>query len=265
MHRRLSTRAGTYLRLEVPRLHRIGAQAVLLAGLRRALRPHSSGTDLYVWLEGHGRTGSSDSLDHVIGWLTSLHPALFAVDDAEAARLVDEASSIHHQILAASKAATGFAEMVLMRPDGALHRQLTATGLPQITFNYLGQPADIADRILRPMPTPEGATIGDRNVLPTPFDVTVTPALDGTVTCHFSVDPALLAADEVRQVADRFTAEVETAARLVPLTAAPRAHSPRTLVLVHPVGGLLDWYTHLVAGLGGGWELLRHPARSHRR
>jgi amino acid adenylation domain-containing protein len=259
IHRRLSTRTGTYLRLEVPRLHRIGAQAVLLAALRRALSPHSSTAGLYVWLEGHGRTSPGGGLEHVVGWLTSLNPTLLNVDEAAPARLIDEASSIHHQIGNAQEAADGFRERAFMHPGGALDQQLTATDLPQITFNYLGQPADTADRILQPTPAPEGATIGSRNVLPTPFDVTVAPDLDGTVTCHFSVDPALLTADETRLIADRFTAEIEAAARLVPLTAAPLAPSPRKLVLIHPVGGRLDWYTPLAAGLGGGWDCYGIP------
>jgi amino acid adenylation domain-containing protein len=259
VQRRLSTRTGTYLRLEVPRLHRIGAQAVLLAALRRALGPHCSKTGLYVWLEGHGRTSRTGGLEHVVGWLTSLNPTLFIVDEAEPARLIDESSSIHHQIGNAHQAATGFGERVFMHPNCALDQQLTATGLPQITFNYLGQPPDTADRILQPTPAPEGATIGGRNVLPTPLDVTIAPALDGTVTCHFSVDPALLTADEMRRVADRVADEIETAARLVPLTAAPLAPSPRTLVLIHPVGGRLDWYTPLAAGLGSSWDCYGIP------
>jgi amino acid adenylation domain-containing protein len=258
IQRRLSARAGTYLRLDVPRLHGIGAQAVLLAALRRAVSPYTIGVGLYVWLEGHGRTQRGAPLDQVVGWLTSLHPALFTVDDTQAARLVDPATSIHHQITAEPDP-TGYGETVLRHPGSALHRQLAATGLPQITVNYLGWPAENADRLLQPVPGPDGATIGGGNVLPTPFDVTVAPAPDGTVTCHLSIDPAVLPAADVARVADRFAAELETAARLIPLTAAPIRHPARTLFLIHPVGGLVDWYTHLVAGLGPGWDCYGIP------
>ncbi|WP_345733789.1 hypothetical protein, partial [Cryptosporangium minutisporangium] len=51
VRRRLSTRAGTYLQLDVTRLHGLSAQAVLLAALRRAVAPHSTAAGLYVWLE----------------------------------------------------------------------------------------------------------------------------------------------------------------------------------------------------------------------
>jgi thioesterase domain-containing protein len=96
-------------------------------------------------------------------------------------------------------------------------------------------------------------------VLPTPFDLTVAPETDGTVTCRFSVDPAVLDPVEASQVADRFAAELEAAARLVPLTSATVGPARRTLFLIHPVGGLLDWYLPLVNALGAGWECYGIP------
>ncbi|WP_229070860.1 non-ribosomal peptide synthetase [Actinoplanes sp. DH11] len=258
--RQLSARAGTYLRLEVPRLHGITAHAVLLAALKRAITPASTGIGLYVWLEGHGRgVAGTRGADHAVGWLTSLHPALFTVDDGLPARLVDVATSIHRQTSAAADAAAGLGDAVLRNPGSALYQQLAAAGLPQITFNYLGQPADSTDRLLQPVAAPEGATIGASNVLPTPFDLTVAPASDGTVTCRFSVDPTVLDPAQAAQVADRFTAELEAAARLIPLTGAAVGPARRTLFLIHPVGGLLDWYLPLVNGLGPGWECYGIP------
>jgi amino acid adenylation domain-containing protein len=154
--RQVSARTGTYLRLEVPRLHGITAQAVLLAALKRAITPSSTGIGLYVWLEGHGRTEpGTRGADQAVGWLTSLHPALFTVDDGLPARLVDLATSIHRQTSAATDAATGFGEAVLRHPNSALSQQLAAVGLPQITFNYLGQPADPTGRLLQPAAGPE--------------------------------------------------------------------------------------------------------------
>jgi amino acid adenylation domain-containing protein len=258
--RTLSERAGTYLRLDVPRLHGIGAQPVLLAALHRSIAAYSTRAGLYVWLEGHGRTATgAHRLEHVVGWLTSLHPVLFTVEQGHPARLLDAATSIHRQIAAAPTAGAEFGETILMHPGSQLHQELTATGLPQITFNYLGRPGDTSDWLLQPARSPHDATIGGSNVLPTPFDVTVAPAGDGTVTCHFSADPALLAAADVQQVADRFAAELETAARLVPLTATPIVQPARTLFLIHPVGGLIDWYLPLATGLGAGWDCYGIP------
>jgi amino acid adenylation domain-containing protein len=259
--RRLSLRAGTYLRHDVRRLHDISAQAVLLAALHSALAPYSDSSDLYVWLEGHGRTHSDNGdLENVVGWLTSLYPALFTGLDVHHARLVDAATGIDRQLAAVPDAGTGFGQARFLHPDSPLGQQLSTVASPQVTFNYLGghQP-HAADRVLLPATAPEAATIAAVNVLPTPIDVTVVPAADGTMTCHFSVDPALLAVDEGERVADRFAAEVETAARMVPLTAAPVTRPTHTLFLIHPIDGRIDWYTSLAGALGPGWDCYGLP------
>jgi amino acid adenylation domain-containing protein len=259
---RLSHRAAAYLGHDVRRLHNISAQAVLLAALHRALVPYSSNSELYVWLEGHGRTHSGNGgLENVVGWLTSLYPTMLTGLDVHRARLVDAATGIDRQLAAVPDAGTGFGRARFLHPDSPLGMRLSATATPQVTFNYLGgyQPP-AGDRVLRTASVPVAATIGAANVLPTPIDVTVAPDAEGTMTCHFSIDPALLAVDEAEQVADRFTAEVETAARMVPLTTTPPTIRPaRTLFMIHPVGGLIDWYVPLAAALGQGWDCYGVP------
>ncbi|WP_030160178.1 non-ribosomal peptide synthetase [Streptomyces sp. NRRL S-244] len=258
---RLSQRVATYLGQETRRLHDISAQAVLLAALHRALAPHGDGSDLYVWLEGHGRTQADDGrLENVVGWLTSLYPALLTDLDADPARLVDAAAAVDRQLAAVPDAGTGFGRGRYLHPDSPLGRQLSSVASPQITFNYLGgHQLPAGDRVLRPVAAPEAATISAANVLPTPLDVTVAPATDGTVVCHLSVDPALLSAEEAEQVADRFAAEVENAARMVPLTTAPVDHPARTLFMIHPVDGRIDWYAPMAGVLGRGWDCYGLP------
>lgn len=259
--RRLSHRAAAYLRQDVRRLHGISAQAFLLAALHRALAPFSDRPDLYVWLEGHGRAHSgNDNAENVVGWLTSLYPALLTDLDVHHARLVDAATGIDRQLAAVPEAGTGFGRARYSHPDSSLGRQLGEVVSPQVTFNYLGayQPP-AGERVLRSAAAPEGATIAAANVLPTPVDVTVEPAVDSILTCRFSVDPALLAAEEVQQAADRFVAELEAAARTVPLTVGPIAAPARTLFMIHPGGGLIDWYTPLAGALGRGWDCYGLP------
>ncbi|MET8183623.1 amino acid adenylation domain-containing protein [Streptomyces sp. NPDC005336] len=258
---RLSHRAAAYLRHDVRRLHDISAQAVLLAALHRALVPYSDSSDLYVWLEGHGRTHSDNGdLENVVGWLTSLYPALLTDLDVHHARLVDAAAGIDRQLAAVPDAGTGFGLARFLHPDSPLGEQLSAVASPQVTFNYLGgyQPP-VGDCVLRSATAPEAATIAAANVLPTPLEVTVAPDTEGTVTCHFSVDPALLAVDDAERVADRFAAELETAARTVALATAPIARPERTLFMVHPGGGLIDWYAPLASALGRGWDCYGLP------
>ncbi|MFR9753861.1 amino acid adenylation domain-containing protein [Nocardia sp. 004] len=259
--RRLSYRAAMYLRHDVRRLHDISAQAVLLAALHRTLAPHSDRPDLYVWLEGHGRTNSGTSnLDNVVGWLTCLYPILFTDPDTHHAHLADTAITIDRQLATVPDAGTGFGRARYLHADSSLGRQLSTLAPPQITFNYLGgyqQPLN--DHVLRPGAVPEEAAIGAANVLPTPIDVTVAPNMDGSLTCRFSVDPGLLTTSETAQAADRFAAQIETAARTVPLTTAPITHPTRTVFMIHPIGGLIDWYTPLARALGPDWECYGLP------
>ncbi|MFD3326565.1 amino acid adenylation domain-containing protein [Streptomyces sp. NPDC058701] len=258
---RLSPRATAYLRHDVRRLHDVSAQAVLLAALHRALVPYSDGPDLYVWLEGHGRTHSGNGdLENVVGWLTSLYPALLTDLVADQARLVDVAAAIDRQLASVPDAGTGFGRARFLHPESPLGRQLGDVESPQVTFNYLGgyQPP-VGDHVLRPAAGPEAATIAAVNVLPTPVDVTVAPDAESTITCHFSIDPALLDADEAERIAGRFAAELESVARTVPLTPGPITRPARTLFMVHPGGGLIDWYTPLTGALGRGWDCYGLP------
>lgn len=258
---RLSHRATTYLGQETRRLHGLSAQSVLLAALHRALLPHSDGSDLYVWLEGHGRSQSGDGGDeNVVGWLTSLYPALLTDLTADPTRLVDAAAAVERQLTAVPDAGTGFGRARYLHPDSPLGRQLSSVASPQITFNYLGgHQLPAADHVLRPAAAPQAATIAAANVLPTPLDVTVTPDTDGTVVCHLSVDRALLSEQEAEQVTGRFAAEVESAARMIPLTGAPVDRPARTLFMIHPVDGRVDWYAPMAGVLGRGWDCYGLP------
>ncbi|MFI5668039.1 amino acid adenylation domain-containing protein [Streptomyces sp. NPDC051704] len=258
---RLSQRAATYLGQETRRLHDIGAQSVLLAALHRALAPYSDGPDLYVWLEGHGRTLSGEGgPENAVGWLTSLYPALLTDLDADPARLVDAATAVERQLAAVPDAGTGFGRARYLHPDSPLGRQLSSVASPQVTFNYLGgHQLPAGGRVLRPSAAPEAATIAAANVLPTPLDVTVGPAEDGTVICRLSADRALLSAEEAAQVAERFAAEVERAARIVPLTTAPVDRPARTLFMIHPVDGRIDWYAPMAGVLGRAWDCYGLP------
>lgn len=260
--RRLSLRATVYLGHDVRRLHNVGAQAVLLAALHRALAAHCrSGASLYVWLEGHGRTHSGHGgLEKVVGWLTSLYPALLTDLDAHHARLIDAATTIDQQLAAVPNGGTAFGQARFLHPDSPLGRKMSTVAAPQVTFNYLGgyQPPT-SGHVLRPAAAPQAATIATANVLPTPIDVTVAPDTNGTVTCNFSIDPAFLASDEAQRVADQFAAELETAARTIPLTAAPTASGARTLFAIHPVDGRIDWYMPLADALGQSWDCYGLP------
>jgi amino acid adenylation domain-containing protein len=269
IRRRLSAHAVRYLRHDAHRWHGVRAHPVLLAALQRALAPFSDRPDLYVWLEGHGRTHpAAAGLDGVIGWLTTLYPALLHAADTAAGRLIDAAAALQQQLEAIPDGGSGFAAARYLRPDSPLGRQLAAAVLPQVTVNYLGhqQTAD-QERILRPAAGPSGASIAAANVLPTPIDVTIAADPNGILVCEFLIDPGLLPEVAAEDLADRFAGEVEAAARLVALTPAPVPADPRVVLLIHPVGGSIDPYTELAAALGPGWDCygLPHDASTDAR
>ncbi|MET7951055.1 amino acid adenylation domain-containing protein [Micromonospora sp. NPDC005324] len=260
-HRRLSTYAGVYLRHDAHQLRGVGAQAILLAALRRALAPLTDSPDLYVWLEGHGRSHSgSAGLEDVVGWLTTLYPALLTATDTHPGRLIDVAADFQRQLSTVPDGGAGFGQARYLHPGSPLGRELDALAAPQITFNYLGhhQPAG-PDRVLRPALGPAGAAIAASNVLPTPIDLTVAADPDGVMSCRFLIDPGLLTPADAEEMADRFAREVEAAARLISLTPDPVQEDARTLFLIHPVGGKVDWYAELVAALGPGWDCYGLP------
>ncbi|MEV4826833.1 amino acid adenylation domain-containing protein [Micromonospora sp. NPDC049257] len=261
VRRRLSTHAGRYLRHDAHRLRGVGAQAILLAALRRALQPFTDSPDLYVWLEGHGRShhGSADH-EGVVGWLTTLYPALLTATDTHPGRLIDVAADFQRQLAAIPDGGSGFGQARYLHPDSPLGRQLEAIAAPQATVNYLGHPQSTGrNRILRPVPGPTGASIAASNVLPTPIDLTVAADPDGIMSCRFLIDTGLLTPQAAEDMADRFTDEVEAAARLIALTPMPVQADARTLFLIHPVGGKIDWYTDLAAALGPGWDCYGLP------
>jgi thioesterase domain-containing protein len=242
---------------------------VLLAALHRALAPFTDRPGLYVWLEGHGRThAGSTGLDGVIGWLTTLYPALLRATDTHPSRLIDLAADLQQQLAAIPDAGAGFADARYLHPESPLGRQLSAAVLPQVTVNYLGhdQPTG-PDRILRPAAGPAEATVAAANVLPTPIDLTITPDQDGVLSCRFLIDPGLLTEAAAGDLADRFAGEVEAAARLIALTPAPVSASARTLYLIHPVSGSIEAYTALAAELGPEWDCygLPHDASTDAR
>jgi hypothetical protein len=248
-HGLVGTRGAETRRTTATRHQRTG---ILLAALHRALAPYFDSPDLYVWLEGHGRTPASEEpVENAVGWLTVLYPALFTNITADRIRLVDVATTIDRQLTSIPDGGLGFGQARYLHPDSPLGQQLSALEPPLITVNYVsGVRPPTMGHVLRATTAAEMATIAATTVLPTPIDLTVAATSHGDLTCSFSVDPTYLSANSAQQVADRLCAELETAARIVPLTSEPTGPTPPTLFVIHPVNGRVDNYTPLVRRLG---------------
>jgi non-ribosomal peptide synthase protein (TIGR01720 family) len=118
-----------------------GAQinAVLLAGLTRALARWTGQRRLLVEMEGHGREPLFDDVDlsRTIGWFTSIYPVL--IDLETAVELPDELAAVSAQLRAVPHNGVGYGILRYLSDDEAPRRTLQALPQPQINFNYLGQ------------------------------------------------------------------------------------------------------------------------------
>jgi non-ribosomal peptide synthase protein (TIGR01720 family) len=122
----------------VPAVQGLGVQDALLAALALTLGEWAGTDEVVIDLEGHGREDVLDGVDlsRTVGWFTSIYPVRLAPGDAggpaEALRRVRD------QLRAVPTRGIGYGLLRYLGPDAARQR-LTAAGLPEVVFNYLGQ------------------------------------------------------------------------------------------------------------------------------
>ncbi len=245
--RPLSASARRLLMRDLPLLRGPSARSLLLAALARGVTAGFS-EDLYVFLEGHGRD-DVDGADEVVGWLTALYPVSLPVGAVP--DLVDAAAEVERLVAAVPAHGRNYGRARYLEPTSALGTLLGKIQTPAITFNHFGQrPPAIADDVLRPSEVMLRPGVGAHNVLPTPFDVTVTDGADG-LRARFTCDPARIDQAAIEVAADTMVAAVEAAAAAVCLGGGPDRPSH---FLVHPVDGTVGWYHELAQRLSGVWR-----------
>ncbi|EGD53374.1 non-ribosomal peptide synthetase, partial [Gordonia neofelifaecis] len=211
----------------VPEAFGSGVNDALLAALGRAVRSwqHARGigdsAPVSVAVEGHGRyeevLESGDAprradLSRTVGWFTTLAPVSIRVTDD----LVHTVKAVKEELRGRPSNGIGFAALRY----GA-DTELSARPLPVISFNYLGNVAgDDAEADLLPDASAPRlpATATGAMVAPAILNITVGTAL-GADGREFAVDigfPAgLLDADDVADLAERWTGELAAIADLV--------------------------------------------------
>lgn len=252
---RLSAHATAHL-LDLSRRGRTSVTAVLLAALHRALQPLSDQpSQLYTYLEGHGRDGL-EGADQIVGWCTSLYPVLLTENHGK--DLLAVADGFRRQLADVPCAGAGFAAARYLASSSPLGTLLAGTAMPEITFNYLGVrsgPLD-DDGAVRVVHGPTGGPISEANILPTALHLTA--AVDGrALGLAFAIDTGRFEPGAVEDAAARMVEDLERAARLESLSPAPAARpvgKRRQHFLVHPVDGQVHWYGPLAEALGAGWD-----------
>jgi thioesterase domain-containing protein len=221
---------------------------MLLAAFASALEPVTGTGDLYVFLEGHGR----DDLDQgseIVGWLTALYPVLLTA--RRGISLVSQAADFQRQLLS-GPAALEYGRASYLAPESALGKVLVSLEPPQITFNYLGRRAVLPNgSVLSDSGLPTGRPIGASNKLPTPLDITVTETTE-SLAIQLSYDRHRFDGASMEKLLKRMSTRLEDAARLVALTERPLDDNGRPHILIHPIGGTIDWYSALGRAMDPG-------------
>ncbi|MCC7416299.1 MAG: amino acid adenylation domain-containing protein [Acidobacteria bacterium] len=147
-HPAAGARARTSVRLDRPRtdalLRELPAalsvriDEALLAAVAAAFGRVERRDDVWIDLEGHGRSGQFDGIDvsGTVGWFTAIFPIRF---DARVAHdIVDMASGVKRALDAIPDEGLGYGALrYLGAPD--VRRRLAGAGSPAVAFNYLGQ------------------------------------------------------------------------------------------------------------------------------
>ncbi|WP_410631241.1 amino acid adenylation domain-containing protein [Amycolatopsis sp. cmx-4-83] len=213
-----------------------GPTALLLAALGRALGRTS---DLYVFLEGHGRNDVPHAHE-IVGWLTALYPVRLPAPAGDG--LAETARAYRRQLDGVPGGGAGFTR-------ARYQHGLTghpADGLPQITVNYLGEQRTGAEAgPLVPVALPTGTPIAGANVLPTPVDVSAA-VRDGRLTVRLAAADSALTPARAAGVLDDVMAALEELAGVVPLSTDG---SGPARFFVHPVGGSVHWFRPLAERL----------------
>jgi len=136
---------------EVPEVYHTQMNDVLLTALVQTFAQWTGVRSLLIDQEGHGREALFDEVDlsRTVGWFTSIFPVL--LDLGEAASPGDALKAIKEQLRAIPNRGLGYGVLRYLWGDAALTEQLRALPQADVSFNYLGQLAQVL---------PEGSLFG---------------------------------------------------------------------------------------------------------
>ncbi len=259
----------------VPALFHGGVNDGLLTALAlaaakwRAARAGTTGDQLLVRLEGHGReeeVAPGADLSRTVGWFTAIFPVrldLAGIDiDAALAggpALGRAVKAVKEQLLAVPDKGIGYGLLRYMNAETAAELPTQLPG--QISFNYLGRVADSdvpdALRGFGWIPAPELAALGgaydaDMPAM-APLDVNAIVVGD-KLSANIGYPSTLLGADEVREFADLWVTALEAVARHAN-SADAGGHTPSDFALVRSTQRDIDVWEKRYPALTQVWPL----------
>jgi amino acid adenylation domain-containing protein/non-ribosomal peptide synthase protein (TIGR01720 family) len=126
------------LLVELPRLHKLRTDEILLAALARTLCAWTGRQRLSIDLEGHGREDIIDMVDvsRTIGWFTSMYPV--GIDLTDPGDTAGSLREVKEQLRRIPNRGIGYG-LLRYLGDGEIGTRLAAQPDAQVAFNYLGQ------------------------------------------------------------------------------------------------------------------------------
>jgi amino acid adenylation domain-containing protein/non-ribosomal peptide synthase protein (TIGR01720 family) len=128
---------------DVPKAYNTQINDVLLTALVLVLSKWTNSKSVLFNLEGHGREDIIDGVDlsRTVGWFTSIFPVLVELEATE--KSADALKCVKEQLRAIPNKGIGYGLLRYLSQDAEIATQLQAFPQAQISFNYLGQFAQV--------------------------------------------------------------------------------------------------------------------------
>jgi len=222
-------------------------QAILLAALCPGLISATGGSHVALTVEHHGRD-AADAIEasSLVGWFTALSPLL--LECATAADRLDLLASVANRLAAMAARRQDYGLARFLGQDAEARAALDRCGLPEISFNYLGQVVTSVPGGLRLRPDLVAGERAGNDRRSFSLDI-VAVILDGVLRMDWRFSPRILDAALIRGCAGAWRAE------LTALLDAIEAEEP-VLAADYPLAQLRQSEVRALLPMPGGTETI---------
>ena len=130
---------------DVPKAYKTQINDVLLTALVLVLSKWTNSKSVSFNLEGHGREDIIDGVDlsRTIGWFTTIFPVVLKLEAVDKDNIGNALKSVKEQLRAIPNKGIGYGLLRYLNSDAEISAQLQTIPASEISFNYLGQFAQV--------------------------------------------------------------------------------------------------------------------------